>query len=51
MATHLLARGRDLCDRALVLEAGRLVFEGGTAEMPGPEGLAASAGSGFEEGA
>ena len=51
MATHLLARGRVLCDRALVLEAGRLIFEGGTGDMPGPEGIAESAGSGFEEGA
>jgi heme exporter protein A len=51
MATHLLARGRELCDRALVLETGRLIFEGGTADMPGPEGMGESAGSGFEEGA
>jgi ABC-2 type transport system ATP-binding protein len=36
VATHLLPRGRALCDRALVLEAGRLVFAGATAEMPEP---------------
>jgi heme exporter protein A len=51
MATHLLARGRELCDRSLVLETGRLIFEGGTTDMPGPEGMSDSAGSGFEEGA
>src|SRR2546426_3984296 len=34
MATHLVARGRKLCDRGLVLEAGRLVFSGSVAEMP-----------------
>jgi len=28
MATHLLARGREICDRALLLEAGRLAFSG-----------------------
>jgi heme exporter protein A len=49
MATHLLSRGRALCDRALVLDAGRLVFEGVTAGMPEPDGLAA--GSAFGEGA
>jgi heme exporter protein A len=36
MATHLLQRGRALCDRALVLEEGRLVFVGAPATMPEP---------------
>jgi heme exporter protein A len=44
MATHLVDRGRSLCDRSLVLEAGRLVFAGAVAEMPrsvgGESGLA-----------
>ena len=48
MATHLLHRGRTLCDRGLVLEAGRLVFAGGTVEMPEPVG---ADGAGFAEGA
>jgi len=48
MATHLLQRGRTLCDRSLVLDAGRLVFAGATAEMPEPAG---SDGAGFAEGA
>jgi heme exporter protein A len=47
MATHLLDRGRTLCDRSLVLDAGRLVFDGATAEMPEPAGT----GAGFAEGA
>jgi heme exporter protein A len=38
MATHLLQRGRALCDRALVLEEGRLVFAGAPASMPEPAG-------------
>jgi heme exporter protein A len=46
MATHLVARGRNLCDRSLVLEAGRLVFAGAVAEMPGSIADAA----GFAEG-
>ncbi len=48
MATHLLHRGRNLCDRALVLEEGRVVFAGATAEMPEPVGVD---GAGFAEGA
>jgi heme ABC exporter ATP-binding subunit CcmA len=35
MATHLLERGREHCERALVLEAGRLVFSGPTSDLPG----------------
>jgi heme ABC exporter ATP-binding subunit CcmA len=34
VATHLLARGRELCDQALLLEAGRLAFSGPSSEMP-----------------
>jgi len=34
VATHLLERGRALCDRALVLEEGRLVWSGPAAEVP-----------------
>jgi len=48
MATHLLHRGRALCDRGLVLEAGRLVFAGVTADMPDP---VEAGGAGLEEGA
>ena len=48
MATHLLHRGRALCDRALVLEAGRLAFAGAASEMPEPVG---ADGAGFAEGA
>jgi heme exporter protein A len=48
MATHLLTRGRALCERGLVLEAGRLVFAGATADMPEPAG---ADGAGFAEGA
>jgi len=48
MATHLLLRGRALCERGLVLEAGRLVFAGATADMPEPAG---ADGAGFAEGA
>ena len=43
MATHLLQRGRALCDRALVLEEGRLVFAGAAADLPEPTGAAAAA--------
>jgi len=35
MATHLVDRGRRLCDRALLLEEGRLAWSGPAAEMPG----------------
>jgi heme exporter protein A len=34
MATHLIDRGRLLCDRALLLEEGRLVWSGPAREMP-----------------
>jgi heme exporter protein A len=34
MATHLVEHGRQLCDRALVLDEGRLVWSGPAAEMP-----------------
>jgi ABC-2 type transport system ATP-binding protein len=47
MSTHLLARGRALCERGLILEAGRLVFAGATADMPE---LAGADGAGFAEG-
>ena len=36
MATHLVERGRRLCDRALMLEDGRLVWSGEAAAMPDP---------------
>jgi heme exporter protein A len=48
MATHLLRRGRELADRGLVLEGGRLLFEGKAAEVPEPAG---TDGTGFAEGA
>jgi heme exporter protein A len=48
MATHLLRRGRELCDRGLVLESGRVVFSGDVGGMPAPDG--ADLGS-FAEGA
>jgi heme exporter protein A len=34
MATHLVDRGRALCDRALLLEEGRLAWSGPAARMP-----------------
>jgi ABC-type multidrug transport system ATPase subunit len=34
MATHLVERGRQLCDRALLLDEGRLVWSGPAGEMP-----------------
>ena len=34
MATHLVERGRALCDRALMLEEGRLAWSGPAALMP-----------------
>ena len=34
MATHLVERGRELCDFTLALEAGRLVYAGPTAQAP-----------------
>jgi heme exporter protein A len=33
MATHLLERGRELCDQAIVLEEGRLVWSGAAAQL------------------
>jgi heme exporter protein A len=47
MATHLLRRGQALCSRALVLEAGRLVFSGASAQLPD----AAAGQAAFAEGA
>jgi heme exporter protein A len=43
MATHLVDRGRALCDRALLLEEGRLAWSGPAAQMPAeaPGGSAA----------
>ena len=41
MATHLLERGADLCDRGVVLEAGRLAWTGSAGDLPGA-GVAAS---------
>ena len=49
MATHLVNRGRRICDLGLVLEAGRLVFAGAAAEMPEPAGVDAT--TPFAEGA
>ena len=46
MATHLLERGREHCDRALLLDAGRLLFSGAASELP--EGVL---GDGLAEGA
>jgi heme ABC exporter ATP-binding subunit CcmA len=43
MATHLVERGRMLCDRALVLEGGRVRFGGLVAQMPGRATAAAFA--------
>src|SRR3990172_9968619 len=40
VATPLLERGRVLCDRALVLEEGRLVWSGPAAEVPEDVGAA-----------
>jgi heme exporter protein A len=34
MATHLVNRGRNLCDGALLLEAGRLTYSGTAAALP-----------------
>jgi heme exporter protein A len=48
MATHLVLRGRKICDLGLVLEAGRLVFAGAAANLPEAAGADATA---FAEGA
>jgi heme exporter protein A len=34
MATHLVERGRQLCDRAILLESGRLAWVGPARDMP-----------------
>ncbi|HET8647958.1 MAG TPA: heme ABC exporter ATP-binding protein CcmA [Vicinamibacteria bacterium] len=36
MSTHLLERGRELCDEAFQLEQGRLVWAGPAADLPQP---------------
>lgn len=36
MSTHLLERGRELCEEALALEEGRLVWSGPSADLPQP---------------
>jgi len=41
MATHLLERGGDLCDGAIVLDEGRLTWEGPAREVAAQSGLAA----------
>ena len=42
MATHLLERGAALCERGLVLEAGRVAWQGPAAELPRSGGLSAA---------
>jgi len=42
VATHLLERGAALCDRGLVLEAGRVAWQGAAADLPGQGGLPAA---------
>ncbi len=39
MATHLIERGAAICDRGVVLEAGRLTWEGPASELPSRGGL------------
>lgn len=39
VATHLIERGAALCDRGIVLEAGRLAWEGPASELPSRGGL------------
>jgi heme exporter protein A len=39
MATHLIERGAALCDHGIVLEGGRLVWEGPASELPSRGGL------------
>jgi heme exporter protein A len=36
LATHLLEHGRELCDRAIVLDEGRLVWSGPAVDLPKP---------------
>ena len=43
MATHLLERGAELCDRGIVLEEGRLTWEGPARELNARSGLDAPA--------
>jgi heme exporter protein A len=40
MSTHLVERGREQCDRALVLEAGRVRWDGPARQMPAEAGIA-----------
>jgi heme exporter protein A len=37
LATHLLEHGRELCDQAIALDEGRLVWSGAAADLPAPE--------------
>jgi hypothetical protein len=46
MATHLIERGQALCGQALLLEGGRLSYQGPARDLPQPD-----ARSGFAEGA
>jgi len=39
LATHLLEHGRELCDQALALDEGRLVWSGPAADLPAPGAL------------
>jgi ABC-type multidrug transport system ATPase subunit len=39
MATHLLDRGAALCDQGLVLEGGRVRWQGPASELPALGGL------------
>lgn len=43
MSTHLMERGRELCDEALSLEQGRLVWTGPAADVPVPGAVPAPA--------
>jgi heme exporter protein A len=43
MSTHLMERGREMCDEALSLEQGRLVWRGPAAEVPLPGAAVAAA--------
>lgn len=40
MSTHLVERGREQCDRALVLEGGRVAWDGPARQMPAEAGIA-----------
>jgi heme exporter protein A len=39
IATHLLEHGRALCDQAITLDEGRLVWSGAAADLPAPGAL------------